>query len=174
MIKKYNKFVEQRINENYSDESSVTNQQGSELANLYSEEELTDDMDMEEEEQMEEEGGDIYQRNLEELAKKLGVEAQDGKIMYNGKKIIYPSETEMYHVGNKKFKTVDEVVSFLEGESNRLVDEEADDMKLNELPREMTGEEADREADAMDEDERFAMRESKSYKKTRKFNRIKK
>lgn len=174
MIKKYNQFVNDRINEdveNFEDDLDI-NQQEPELADNELEEELDEFENESEEEEMEEEGGDVYNAKLQEVADKLGAEVSNGKVEYNGKKIIFPSETEMYHVGNKKFKTADEVVSFLEGESNRLADDEADNMKLDDTPREMTEEEADIEADEMDEDERFtSMRESKSYKNTRKFNK---
>ena len=164
MIKKYNQFVNERVNEEFeSEEEFDTNQQEHELANRDLEDEFNDlESEVEEapaedlesevvssEEEMEEEGGDVYASKLREVADKLGAEVTNGKVEYNGQKIMFPSETEMFHVGNKKFKTADEVVSFIEGESNRL---------------------ADKEADEMDEDERYsAMKESKSYKNTRKF-----
>jgi L-lactate utilization protein LutC len=163
MIKKYNQFVNERVNEEFeSEEEFDTNQQEHELANRDLEDEFKDlesdvkeapieDLESEEmEEEMEEEGGDVYTNKLQEVADKLGSEVTNGKVEYNGQKIIFPSETEMFHVGNKKFKTADEVVSFIEGESNKL---------------------ADKEFDEMDEDERYAMKvgESKSYKNTRKF-----
>jgi len=183
MIKKYNQFVNERVNEEFSDidneENIDTNQQEAELANNDLEDELNDfESEVEdseeqvssEEEEMEEEGGDVFASKLQEVADKLGSEVTNGKVEYNGQKIIFPSETEMFHVGNKKFKTADEVVSFLEGDSDRNADEEADNMKLDTPPSEMGEGEADREADEMDEDERYSnMRESKSYKNTRKF-----
>ncbi len=179
MIKKYNQFVNDRINEDVDDfeDDFDTNQQESELANRDLEDELDEfeseeDFEDEEEEMEEEEGGDIYGLKLKEVADKLGVDVVNGRVEYNGKKIIFPSETEMYHVGNKKFKTSDEVVSYLENESGRLADEEADNMKLDDSPKDITEAEADREADEMDEDERYAvMEESKSYKNTRKFKK---
>lgn len=150
MIKKYNQFVNERVNEEFEEEFPDTNQQESDLAARDLEEEIdefedvpNDSLDTEEE-QMEEEGGDLYQRKLEDLANLLGTEVVDGKIMYDGKKIIFPSETEMYHVGNKKFKTAEEVVSFLEGS--------------NEVP--------------VSEPE-MQLQESKSYRNSRKFNRRK-
>jgi hypothetical protein len=163
MIKKYNQFVNERVNEEFeSEEEFDTNQQEHELAIRDLEHEFKDlesdvkeapieDLESEEmEEEMEEEGGDVYANKLQEVADKLGSEVTNGKVEYNGQKIIFPSETEMFHVGNKKFKTADEVVTFIEGESNKL---------------------ADKEFDEMDEDERYAMKvgESKSYKNTRKF-----
>jgi hypothetical protein len=181
MIKKYNQFVNDRINEDVENfENDIdTNQQESELANHDLEEELngfenepSSEEEFTEEEEMEQEGGDVYNLRLKEVADKLGSEVSNGKVEYNGQKIIFPSETEMYHVGNKKFKTSDEVVSYLENESGRLADEESDNMKLDATPRQMRGEESDRDMDEMDEDERYStMRESKSYKNTRKFTR---
>lgn len=66
--------------------------------------------------QMEEEGSDIYTSKMEELADILGVEVNNGQIVYNGKKIIFPSETEKYQIeGVKKgFTTAEEVVAELE------------------------------------------------------------
>lgn len=56
---------------------------------------------------------DIFTQRINELADKLGVKADNNKVIYNGKEIIFPSETEMYHVDGKKFKTTEEVVDFL-------------------------------------------------------------
>ena len=90
----------------------------------------------------EEEGGDIYSNKLRELADALGAEVTDNYIEYNGKKIMFPSETEKYQIeGVKKgFNTVEEVLSELE--------------KENKVPSEETEEE-------------FEKFESKSYKHTR-------
>jgi len=175
MIKKYNQFVNERVNEDLED-FEETNQQEAELVNNDLEADLeeapVEDLESEvvsSEEEMEEEGGDVYASKLKQVADELGVEVSNGRIEYNGKKIMFPSETEMFHVGNKKFKTAEEVINFLEGDSNRKADNEADDMKMDTPPQEMSEEDANREADEMDEDERFSMRESKSYKNTRKF-----
>lgn len=94
--------------------------------------------------EVEEEGGDIYANKLKDLADALGVEVVDNSVEYNGKKIIFPSETEKYQIeGIKKgFTTIDEVVKEL-GESDEVVNNE------EELEEEL---------------EKF---ESKSYKHTR-------
>lgn len=159
MIKRYNQFVNERVNEEFEEEFPDTNQQESDLAARDLEGELdefedvpNDSLDTEEE-QMEEEGGDLYQRKLEELANLLGTNVEDGKIMYDGKKIIFPSETEMYHVDNKKFKTADEVVNYLEGGSNVEAAVEPE-MSLEEEPE-------------------LQLQESKSYRNSRKFNKRK-
>ena len=79
----------------------------------------------------------------------------DKTVIYNGKKIYYPSETDKYHVeGVKKpFNTLDEVVSFLKSDENNTPEIEQDDYKY--------------EDDLFIEDE-F---ESKSYKKLRNFKK---
>jgi hypothetical protein len=62
----------------------------------------------------EEVGGYIGEKMMDELASTLGVEMEsDGSINYNDKKIDFYSETEMFHIDNKRFKTVDEVVDYL-------------------------------------------------------------
>ena len=126
MIKRYNQFVEERINEELDIDAEIdTNEQEAELAERDLEQELDEfegegeiegNLDYDEEEQMEEEGGDIYAARLQEVADKLGCEVTGSKVMCDGKKIMFPSETEMYHVDNKKFKTADEVVEYLRGE----------------------------------------------------------
>lgn len=68
--------------------------------------------------EVEEEGGDVYTNKLKELADSLGVEVVDNSVEYNGKKIIFPSETEKYQIeGIKKgFNTIDEVLKELGSE----------------------------------------------------------
>jgi len=63
----------------------------------------------------EEEGGEYQgQILLHQLADELGTEVNaDGSINYEGKKINFYSETEKFHVDNKKFSTVEEVVNYL-------------------------------------------------------------
>lgn len=106
MIKKYNQFVK-GVNENI-DEPSFEETEGK-LASQDLEAELSN---FEEEE--EEEAGDIYQKRLQEVADLLGSEVVDNKVIYNNEEIIFPSETEMYHVGKKKFKTAEEIVKYLQ------------------------------------------------------------
>jgi hypothetical protein len=108
MIKRYNQFVKQ-VNENI-EEPSFEETEGRLAA-----QDLEAELDNFEEEE-EEEAGDIYQKRLQEVADLLGVEVIDNKVIFNNEEIIFPSETEMYHVGKKKFKTVDEVVKYLQGE----------------------------------------------------------
>ena len=81
--------------------------------------------------QVEEEQEDFYAGKLKELAVALGLDAdavQNNKLEFEGKEIIFPSETEKFHVDRKKFDTVDQVVSYLEGgtapKAPRLEDED--------------------------------------------------
>lgn len=110
MIKRYNQFVNGRINENIEEvEADLDTELEQDL-----DQELdlpTEDIDIEEEE--EEEAGDIYAKKLQEVAELLGAQVEGGKVNFEGKEIIFPSETEMYHVDKKKFKTAQEVVDYL-------------------------------------------------------------
>lgn len=111
MIKRYNQFVNGRINENIEEveadlDTELDQELDQELDNL-----PTEDIDIEEEE--EEEAGDIYVNRLQEVAELLGAQVEGGKVNFEGKEIIFPSETEMYHVDKKKFKTAQEVVDYL-------------------------------------------------------------
>ena len=56
--------------------------------------------------------GEVEMRRLADI---LGSEVINNQIEYNGKKINYYSETEMFHVDRKKFETAEEVVDYLEG-----------------------------------------------------------
>jgi HD-GYP domain-containing protein (c-di-GMP phosphodiesterase class II) len=114
MIKRYNQF----IRENDEFESSFE-----ETEDISNETELNQEVDSYKEEsivEFEEEGEDLYSYKLKELADKLGAEVTDGKVHYEGKTIIFPSETDMYHVDKKKFKTSEEVVKYIKGLGNKV------------------------------------------------------
>lgn len=118
MIKRYNQFIKE--NDDFMEEPSFEEAEGRLAA-----EDLDQEMDSfnnepENYEEFEEEGEDLYASKLKELADKLGTEAVNGKIEFEGKTIIFPSETEMYHVDKKKFKTSDEVVDYLQGSENKM------------------------------------------------------
>jgi len=127
MIKKYNQFVKQ-INENI-DEPSFEETEGK-LAAQDLEDEMLDDnsddeyllnksgegRDMYDDLEEEEEAGDIYQKKLQDLADLLDTEVVNSRVLFGDKEIIFPSETEMYHVDKKKFKTPEEVVKYLNKE----------------------------------------------------------
>ena len=62
----------------------------------------------------EEEGGDYHGSvGMQKIAKALGEELQGNEIMHDGHKINFFSETEMYHVDKKKFKSPQEVIDFM-------------------------------------------------------------
>lgn len=72
----------------------------------------------------EEEQEDVYSSRLKELADALGLESdavQNNKLEFDGKEIIFPSETEKFHVDRKKFDTVEQVVDYLQGGSTERV-----------------------------------------------------
>lgn len=62
----------------------------------------------------EEEAGDYHGSvGMRKIAKALGEELDGNQLMHDGHKINFFSETEMYHVDRKKFKTPEEVIKFL-------------------------------------------------------------
>ena len=161
MIKRYNQFIKENTNEDINGEEFDKN------LNLDLDQDLDQDLDdqddfddYEDDDLEEEEGADLYKNKLNELAKLLGVEVNNGKIEYKGKQIIFPSETEMYHVGNKKFRTTEEVITFLnkDVESKTITDEREDLDKKIDLDGDFSLENEDEFG--MDEEEL----ESKSYK----------
>lgn len=114
MIKKYGQFVNDRINEDLNDEFS--NREYDENDDNF-ENDLTQELPEEEDEY----NGQIL---MSELSSKLGVPIEtDGSINYKGKKINFYSETENFHIDNKKFKTIDEVISFLELNDDEVTSE---------------------------------------------------
>ena len=106
----------------------------------------------------EEEGVDIYVNKIQELADLLGVESENGYVVYNGKKIMFPSETEKYQIEGvrKGFNTAEEVVRELGKDNSQSVDNR--DLETEE---EITSLQDD---EAIEEIEEF---ESKSYKNSR-------
>lgn len=118
MIKRYNQFIKE--NDDFMEEPSFEETEGRLAA-----EDLDQEMDSfnnepENSEEFEEEGEDLYASKLQELADKLGTEVVNGKVEFEGKTVIFPSETEMYHIDKKKFKTSDEVVDYLQGSENKM------------------------------------------------------
>jgi hypothetical protein len=71
-----------------------------------------EEMGGEEEEESGEYKGDLEMKKLADL---LGVEVVNNQIEYDGKKINYFSETEMFHIGKKKFEDAESVIEYLEG-----------------------------------------------------------
>ena len=167
MIKRYNQFVSGKVNEEFDMNSDMENEAP------FVEEPIVDTETSEVEEapeaELPEEEGGEYQGQilLNQLANELGTEvSEDGSINYEGKKINFFSEDEKFHVGNKKFLTVEEVINYLGSapmtSNNKftLDEEEFGDRKTN------SGSSINPEGDEYfdDEDEKF---ESKSYRHTR-------
>jgi hypothetical protein len=140
ILKKYNEFVNNRINENeepmispefmeddemmmdddsdIDDDSDMDMEEDSNI--IDGEEDFENEFEAEAEEEMEEEmeeeeGQYIGTKLMNELAEKLGTEVVDNKIMYNDTEINFFSEDEKFHIGKNKFETVDEVLEFLTG-----------------------------------------------------------
>jgi hypothetical protein len=109
ILKKFENYIKEDLDINpEADEISTEDLEAA--SDKYDEiaetEEESDDM-------LEEEDEYIGHKLLGELAKKLGTEVVNNQINYDGKKINFYSETEMFHVDKKKFKTIDEVIDFL-------------------------------------------------------------
>jgi hypothetical protein len=75
----------------------------------------SDDISGDEYDGSEEEESDEYYGTVEmkKLAQMLGTEVINNEIEFNGQKINFYSETEMFHIGKNKFKTAKEVIDFL-------------------------------------------------------------
>jgi hypothetical protein len=108
ILKKFENYIKEDLDINpEADEISTEDLEAA--SDKYDElQEMEEDSDM-----LEEEDEYIGNKLLDELAKKLGTEVVNNQINYDGKKINFYSETEMFHVDKKKFKTIDEVIDFL-------------------------------------------------------------
>jgi hypothetical protein len=112
----------------------------------------------------EEEGGEYQgQMLLNQLANELGTEVDDdGSINYEGKKINFYSETEKFHVDNKKFSTVEEVVNYLGGSN-----EDTENAHTHEHDEEPSFDETEGDLARRDLEDEMGAYESKSYRHTR-------
>jgi hypothetical protein len=148
MIKKYNKFVEDRL---VKEDVQVAPE---EFTQNVPEEPI---QELQEEEEEEEGSEYIGDQKMKELAKMLGTEKnQNGSIEYKGKEINFYSETEKFHVDNKKFNTAEEVVGYLEG-GNKHTHKKATEPLVQ-----------------TEEEERLDPEfEAKSYRNSRKFKKLK-
>jgi hypothetical protein len=169
MIKRYNQFVQGKVNEEFdmdAMEAPIVDMPEAEEAPVNELPEVEEDPETE---LPEEEGGEYQgQILLNQLANELGTEVDaDGSINYEGKKINFYSETEKFHVDNKKFSTAEEVVNYLGGsnESPEHTHTHEEEPSFDETE----GGLAQRDL----EDEMGAF-ESKSYKHTRKFESFRK
>jgi hypothetical protein len=118
LISKYDDFVKSKsINEDIEpmvtpESSELENREGFESTKELEDNDASNIVDnFEEEEESGEYEGTI---KMKKLAKMLGTEVFNNEINYNGQKINYYSETEMFHVGKHKFKTPEEVFEFLQ------------------------------------------------------------
>ena len=115
----------------------------------------------------EEEGGEYQgQYLLNQLANELGTEVEaDGSINYEGKKINFYSETEKFHVDNKKFSTPEEVVAYLGGSN-----EAPEHTHTHEHEEEHSHEDEEGVTEVEDDEDDWSEEgafESKSYRHTR-------
>jgi hypothetical protein len=117
-----------------------------------------DEDEFDEEEEPEEEGEYIGTTMLNKLAKALGTEVVNNQINYEGQKINFYSETESFHIGNKKFKTVEEVLDFLKPEESH------DDMDNDDL-----GPKSELEVDETDLEPDFEEETSEKMRYIKKF-----
>ena len=125
VIRKFDDFVKSKsINEDNDPMVTpdlIENEEGFESTERSQEEDDSNLIDSKEDvmpsgsdEEEEEESGEYYGTVLlKKLADMLGADIKDNEIDYNGQKIHFYSETEMFHVGKNKFKTPEEVVEFL-------------------------------------------------------------
>jgi hypothetical protein len=142
MIKRYNQFIKNKTNEDINEEDFMSGTSFEETETDLSNRDLENEVDDFQESEMdntinneleeEEEAGDFYNKKIKELAKMLNVEAEDRKVEFEGKEIIFPSETEMYHVDKKKFKTAKEVVDYLNSMNKNKIPKFEEELELQE------------------------------------------
>lgn len=121
------------------------------------------------------EGGDVYSDNLMALSELLpGSTISNNSVVYKGKTILFPSETfntekgeGIFHVGKKKFKTVEDVANYLEN-STPVEEVEMTAGREEEIKTELDN--IVNDDDNWNNENSF---ESKSYKSTRKFESFK-
>jgi hypothetical protein len=169
MIKRYNQFVQGKVNEEFdmdAMEAPIVDMPEAEESPVN---ELPEVEEAPETELPEEEGGEYQgQILLNQLANELGTEVDaDGSINYEGKKINFYSETEKFHVDNKKFSTAEEVVNYLGGsnESPEHTHTHEEEPSFDETEGDLARRDLEDETGAF---------ESKSYKHTRKFESFRK
>lgn len=137
VIRKYDDFVKSKnINEDIEpmitpEVSETETEPGFESTEEIEDEDTSNLVDSEEdvmpesesEGEEEEESGE-YEGTLlmKQLADMLGTEVKNNEIDYEGQKIHFYSETEMFHIGKNKFKTPQEVVDFLQGKEEEITE----------------------------------------------------
>ena len=178
MIKKYNQFVKENVNEDFQMSGDATEIAPAEPITKpdTTERPKTDRPSPFRKDRTspipapakafkeEEENGDEYigTKMMAELSNRLGVGiSQDGSIDYQGQKVNFFSETEKFHIGKEQFDTVDDVVDYLEVENptdevDEISDEDTDFEDDDEY-------DVDLEEGEIDNQDKF---ESKSYRRT--------
>ena len=152
MIKRYNQFVKEKTNEEFTfgEAEPIVKPATPEVLpgieerpappSIIPDEQQSDLPAPAKAELPEEEGGEyIGQKMMMELSNALGVDLEsDGSINYEGKKINFYSETEKFHVGKEKFDSVESVLSYLEGDKQseqetKLSDIDEDDFEKGDV-----------------------------------------
>lgn len=179
MIKKYGQFInenKQKVNEDFEEFDLPDNTEESQEEDENEESEITNNPYVEESQEEEEEGGYSGAKMMQDLADALDTQIDtDGSINYNGKKINFYSETEMFHIGSQKFETVEDVIKAIDKENGISADDEADEMKNDEIIKQRELEDEDNRVLLSDDESQVEKEfESKSYKNTRKFESFRK
>lgn len=125
ILKRFDQFINEDVDNEFDNSDMINELEDDAIVDdsLESEDdefsnEVEDDFSDEVDETEEESGQYIGTKLMNELAAKLGTKVVNNSIDYEGKKINYYSETEAFHVGNKKFATIEEVLSFLDSDSD--------------------------------------------------------
>jgi len=108
-LKRFNTYVKENIDMDMDMEEDVEMKDNFQDVPEFDNNKIEED-DVETEEETHEYKGNIL---MKELAEKLGVKVINNSIEYKGQKINFFSETEAFHVGRKKFDTMEEVIDFL-------------------------------------------------------------
>jgi hypothetical protein len=170
MIKRYNQFVKNKINEDMVPPANVapmSSEEDVEIEQLEGELPKAEGPIEDEELGTEQEGGDVYSDNLNTLSELLpGSTVSNNSVIYKEKTILFPSETfndetgeGVFHVDKKKFKTAQEVADYL---------------LASESTEEISDEREVSDQQAVEDLEMTMQKESKSYRNTRKFQKYKK
>lgn len=166
MIKRYNDFVKGKVNEEFwpNTKSEMDSMEAPVVEEPIADTEMPEVEEAPESELPEEEGGEYQgQILLNQLANELGTEVDaDGSINYEGKKINFYSETEKFHVDNKKFSTPEEVVAYLGGSN-----EAPEHTHTHEHEEEPSFDETEGDLARRDLEDEIGAFESKSYRHTR-------
>jgi hypothetical protein len=173
MIKRYNQFVREKVNEEFETEFDLEAPVIEEPETINSEEESNinepeTDSNIENkftEEEEEETPVDKYETALKALADAAGVEYVENskEVVINDKKVTFPAEDEKYHIEGirKGFTSIEDVIANAGGKSA------TPSIKDKEALEEPSFEETEDELAKRDLEHEMRSFESKSYKSTR-------